>query len=85
MCRAPTEEAISGAANPQGGAQEEVEDRVYADGPSTGNRRRPEAMIDRDVRDKDRTAERFELRSAQEVASRFESLPGAATEVSSDK
>lgn len=53
----------------------------YADGgPTTGSRRRPAAMIDRDVRDTERTAERFELRSAQEVASRFASLPGAAGE-----
>lgn len=68
--RAPVED-------PHGGAPAGEVARRYADsGPSTGSRRRPEVMIDRDVRDKERTAERFELRSAQEVASRFALLPG---------
>ena len=66
-----------------GGSPAGIEARHYADGPSTGNRRRPEAMIDRDVRDKERTSEHFELRSAQEVAARFASLPGSAGNASS--
>ena len=63
--------------DPTGGTPADEAARRYADsGPSTGSRRRPEVMIDRDVRDTERTAERFQLRSAQEVASRFASLPG---------
>ena len=67
--------------DPHDGAPAGVMARRYQDGgPTTGARRRPDAMIDRDERDTERTAERFELRSAQEVASRFASLPGAAGE-----
>ncbi len=61
------------------GAPAGVVARRFADsGPTTGRRTRPEAMIDRDVRDKERTAEQWELKTAEEVASQFASLPGAA-------
>jgi len=35
-------------------------------------------MIDRDVRDMERTTEQWELKTAEEVASQFASLPGTA-------
>jgi len=35
-------------------------------------------MIDRDVRDTERTTEQWELKTAEEVASQFASLPGTA-------
>jgi len=76
----PGEQSSEGAAvqDPHGAPAGEVARRYADSGPTTGNRRRPEAMIDRDVRDTERTSEHFDLRSASEVASKFAALPGAA-------
>ena len=65
--------------DPHGAPAGVVAQRFADSGPTTGRRTRPEVMIDRDIRDKERTTEQWELKTAEEVASQFASLPGAAS------
>ena len=64
--------------DPHGAPAGVVAGRFADSGPTTGKRTRPDVMIDRDVRDTERTTEQWELKTAEEVASQFASLPGTA-------
>ena len=64
--------------DPHGAPAGVVAQRFADSGPTTGRRTRPDVMIDRDLRDTERTTEQWELKTAEEVASQFASLPGAA-------